>query len=253
MSKIKIRNSKYYNEEIKKILEECARKHSVSTEEYDKITELMSEKMRLNVKEKLSSRSDVEVIANQFKDFMSDYLKQAKEKGFFKKSTIISNLTVLNSINNIGDRCSTYGAAGVGGGNLSFNFENNYMQNDEFRKEVFFHEVTHHLINRNIDMRSIALSGVNKRQELLELEQKFDIPVWKATVFLAELLTEEMAQQLICDRRPVKTKVSVGEANLESNYTPYYNRQYQTLGTEFIKTLSECADNNEESMMKIKI
>lgn len=35
-----------------------------------------------------------------------------------------------------------------------------------------------------------------------------------------------------------------------SFYTPEYNRQYQTLGTEFIKTLSECADNNEENMMK---
>ena len=253
MSKIKIRNSKYYNEEIKKILEECARKHSVSTEEYDKITELMSEKMRLNVKETLSSRSDVEVIANQFKDFMSDYLKQAKEKGFFKANTIISNLTVLNSINNIGDRCSTYGSAGVGGGNLSFNFENNYMQNDEFRKEVFFHEVTHHLINRNIYMDTIGLTGRTKLQELNDLERELGIPVREATNFVAELLTEEMAQQLICDRRPIKTKVSVGEAKLESNYTPEFNRQYQTLGTEFIKTLSECADNNEESMMKIKI
>lgn len=245
-----IRNSKYYKNEIKKILDDCARKNNVSAEEYDKITELMSEKMRLNVKEKLSSRSDVEVIANQFRGYMFDYLKQAKEKCFFKANTIISNLTILNSINNISDRCSTYGAAGVGAGNVSFSFENHFMQNDEFRKEVFFHEVTHHLINRNIDMQSIALSGKNKRQELQELEQKLGIPVWESTTFLAELLTEEMAQQLICNERPAKTKVSVGEAMLESNYTPEYNRQYQTLGTEFIKTLSECADNNEENMMK---
>ena len=255
MATIRIRNSEhynaeYYNDKIKKILDECGRKNNISPEEYDKITELMSEKMRLNVKEKLSSRSDVEVIANQFKGYMSDYLKQAKEKGFFKANTIISNLKILNSINNIGDRCSTYGAAGVGAGNISFNFENSFMQNNEFRKEIFFHEVTHHLINRNIDMQSIFLSGSHKRQELEELEKKHEIPVWKATMLLAELLTEEMAQQLICNERPAKTKESVGEAMLESNYTPKYNRQYQTLGTEFIKTLSECADNNEENMMK---
>lgn len=69
---IKIRNSKYYNDEIKKILDECAKKNNVSLEKYEKITELMAEKMRLNVKEKLNSRSDVEIIANQFKIFIAE-------------------------------------------------------------------------------------------------------------------------------------------------------------------------------------
>lgn len=251
MATIRIKNSEYYNEEIKKILDECARKNNVSPEEYDKIIELMSEKMRLNVKKNLNSRSDVELIANQFKMFMADYLKQAKEKRFFKANTIIANLTTLNSINNIGDRSAgTYGSAGVGFGCIDFAYENSSMQNLEFRKEIFFHEVTHHLINRNIDADSIALTGRTKVQELQNLEREFGMSLRPATSFIAELLTEEMAQQLICDRRPVKTKVGVGEANLESNYTPLYNRRYQTLGTEFIKTLQECADNNEENMMK---
>ena len=252
MANIKIRiNSNYYNEEINKMLNECARKNSVSPEEYDKITELMAEKMRLNVKENLNSRSDVETIANQFKMFMTDYLKQSKEKGFFKANTIISNLKTLNSINKIGDRPSgTYGSAGVGAGCIDFNFDNTSMQNLEFKKEIFFHEVTHHLINRNIHMDTIALTSKTKLQELIELERELGIPVRSLTNFIAELLTEEMAQQLVCNRRPAKTKVGVGEANLESNYTPEYNREYQTLGTEFIKTLQECSEPNEENMMK---
>ena len=229
----RIENSEYYNDEIKKILDECARKNNVSPEEYDKITELMSEKMRLNVKEKLSSRSDVEVIANQFKGFMSDYLKQARQKGFFTENTIISNLRTLNSINHIGDNPSgTYGSAGVGAGWIDFAFERYEMQNLEFRKEIFFHEVTHHLINRNIYMDTIVLTSRIKLQELQNLERELGIPVRSVTSFIAELLTEEMAQQLICDIRPVKTKVSVGEVGLMSNYTPQYNRKYQTLGTD---------------------
>lgn len=251
MATIKIRNSKYYYNELKKIIDECARKNNVSIEEYGKIIELMSEKIRLIVKEKLSYRNDVDQIAEQFKVFMSDYLKQARQKGFFKENTIISNLTTLNSINWIGDSSNgTYGSAGIGFGRVDFNFNNDDMRDEEFRKEIFFHEITHHLINRNIDMQYISLSGGNKRQELQELERKLEIPVSRATTFLSELLTEEMAQQLTCNRRPIKTKVGVGEANLESNYTPPYNRQYQSLGTEFIKTVSECADYNEENMMK---
>lgn len=250
MANIKIRNRNYY-EEINQMLDECTRKNNVSPEEYKKITELMSEKISVNVKEKLSYRSDVEVIANQFKDFMSDYLKQAKEKGFFKTDTIIANLRTLNSINRIGDRPqSTYGSAGVGAGNLDFAFDNVEMQNPAFRKEIFFHEVTHHLINKNICMDFISLTGRIKLQELQELEHELGIPLKSATNFIAEFLTEEMAQQLFCDRRPAKTKVGVGEANLESNYTPEFNRRYQTLGTEFIKTLQECSDLNEENMLK---
>lgn len=170
-------------------------------------------------------------------DDIIDFIRQGKRKSYIDNNNISMCLSEmiesLSSIKQINDP-TTYADCSF----LSFGFNFNSNFAIENRRHIVFHELTHSIANlRNQNEGEYKLKDDNKG--ILKINNRTDsyepIITNRMITFLKEIIAESTACDLAETYKPIKTMVVPG---IFSDWLVLYNRSYQELGYEFLKTLT---------------
>ena len=163
-----------------------------------------------------------------FCDAFVDFIKKLKEKNYLNDGNykIVLPELIDAASKSIGVCTgSTHGA--YTGSHLEFNF--NYLRNrsDDYIKHIIFHELVH-VISRT----PIESPRVNNQ---FIIEHNFIQFIW-------EIIAESTACDLLNDYQENRQEIF---GNFTSDWVTYFNKHYQELGEEFLRTLFDISDERE--------
>ena len=173
---------------------------------------------------------------NELSNYIIDYIMQACRQGYFTDDNISLCLKkIINSSSSfyVITNPSTY--ADCNFYRIGFNFANSFSISN--MRHIMFHEMTHSIAN--LHNQNLGTKGLKKHiNSGLKITNRNDdyIPIIsdKMITFLDEIMAESTACDLAQSYRPLKTHVSCG---VFSDWVTIYNRSYQDLGYNFLRTL----------------
>ena len=131
---------------------------------------------------------------------------------------------------------------------IGFNFNSSFFISN--MKHVIFHELTHclaNLFNQELGKKGIIIH----KEGAFKVTDRSDnvIPIISPDMitFLNEIMAESTACDLAKNNKKIKTQVIPG---VLSDWLVFFNRSYQDLGFDFLRTLSYDTNLNEQDTFK---
>lgn len=197
----------------------------------------------------------------QLANCIIDCINKGWEKGYFTPQNVNEvMIKVINSCQNfyeIPPYSSSYGTCGYL--RIGFNFKSNFALSN--MRHIMFHEITHsftpiehtsddlgfykesQLVRSNESSTKKNINGLSVKQ----VTQHFTIIDKRMITFLWEVIAEATACDLADTYMPTKEEICHG---IYSDWKVHYNRSYQQLGYEFLKTLKYDNSMNERELFK---
>ena len=190
----------------------------------------------------------------QLANYIIDCVNEGWRKGYFTSDNINDAMAkLINSCNEFYEITDalTYGRC-ASGHSIGFNFENNFAISN--MKEIIFHELIHAVAPlNNLTLGFYKENSQNDRKEvkgfstIRNSQNYITIITDYMTDFLREIIAEATACDLAEAYKPTKEEVCHG---ITSDWVAIYNRSYQQLGYEFLKTLKYDNSKNERELFK---
>lgn len=182
--------------------------------------------------------------------YMIEYVLEAINKQYFNQQNIYDRLNTLISINEvkIENMKSIYGRMSTNNKILSINF--GLCHTSKILRHTIFHELTHALTNNCWKVTENNIYKTNEQENTVLGISKSYTPIIGQG--LTEFLKEVIAEATACDLANSYIPRQNVRPGITTDWFAHYNKSYQQLGFEFLKTLlQEYKGQSDRELFKV--
>ena len=186
----------------------------------------------------------------QVASYIIECVNKGWEKGYFTSGNITDALLrIIHTCKSFIDiRHGDFGNC-LYDYHLGFNFGNSFANRN--MRHIIFHEVVHAFSNFFLSTVGFYKENSQKDKTYMKITSNSHnfIPIinYKFKSFLSEVIAEATACDLANTYSPSKIQVAPG---IYSDWIVIYNREYQQLGYEFLRTISNDVNKDERQLFK---